>query len=96
MIRTALGRNALYSDAQANKALSQITHVSDWQWQKDTGLGNRRSSHVQWRIDKDNDYVMRRVYDDHRVWAHLSKNEDGAIELHTSALWIADCEDGTS
>lgn len=28
---------------------------------KDRGLGNRRSSDVQWRIDAEDGYVMRRV-----------------------------------
>ena len=87
---------ALYSDAQANKALTERTGHSDWQWQKDRGLGNRRSSDVQWRIDDDNDYVMRRVYDDHEVYAWLIKNEDGEIDLAASAYWPADCEEGTS
>ena len=87
---------SLYSDAQANKALTQMTGVSDWQWQKDRGLGNRRSSDVQWRIDGDNDYVMRRVYGNYKVAAWLTKNEDGTIVLHAGAYFLADCKEGTS
>ena len=68
---------SLYSDAQANKALTERTNHSDWQWQKDEGLGNRRSSDVQWRIHEEFGYVMRRVYENHEVLVALTKNEDG-------------------
>ena len=71
--------NALYSDAQANKALSQMTHVSGWQWQKDKGLGNRRSSDVQWRIDTEDDYVMRRVGKGYIQRCHLKYNNNAKI-----------------
>ena len=87
---------ALYSDAQANKALTQMTSLSDWQWQKDRGLGGRRSSEVQWRIHEELGYVMRRVYGNHAVWVVLTKNEDGEIQLDVKAIWLADCKDGTS
>jgi hypothetical protein len=87
---------ATEADAQANKALTERTNHSDWQWQNDKALGNRRSSDVQWRIDTEDGYVMRRVYDDHEVLAWLTKNEDGAIVLKAHAYWPADCEDGTS
>ena len=56
----------------------------------------RRSSDVQWRINEEFGYVMRRVYNDHEVAARLSKTEDGAIRLHARSYWQADCEDGTS
>ena len=87
---------ALYSDAQANKALTERTQYSDWQWQKDRGIGNRRSSDVHWRIYEDFGYTMRRVYADHQVATWLTKNEDGEIRLHAAAYWPADCEEGTS
>ena len=87
---------ALYSDAQADKALTERTGHSDWQWQKDRGLGNRRSSDVQWRIDTEHGYVMRRVYDNHEVLAGLIKNDDGEIQLNVNAIWLADCKEGTS
>ena len=87
---------ALYSDAQANKALTLRTQYSDWKWQKDRGLGNRRSSDVQWRSNEDSAYLMRRVYDDHKVIAFLRKTGDGAMEMNVLAYWLADCEEGTS
>ena len=86
----------LYSDAQANKALTLRTTASDWQWQRDRGLGNRRSSDVQWRIYEEEGYVMRRVYDDHKVYTHLRKTDDGAINLIGRVWFLADCEEGTS
>lgn len=86
----------LYSDAQANKALTQRTSKTDWQWQRDKGLGNRRSSDVQWRIHEEFGYVMRRVYDDYEVLTGLRKNDDGAITLGANAIWLADCKEGTS
>ena len=85
-----------YLDAEASKALTLRTKHSDWQWQRSKELGNRRSSDVQWRIDEDGVYVMRRVYDDHQVVTNLIKNEDGAIRLEAWSYWLADCEDGTS
>lgn len=88
--------NALYSDAQANEALTLRTSQSDWRWQKDKGLGNRRSSDVQWRINEENEYLMRRVYDDHQLLADLGKDANGSIKLLASAYWPTNCEDGTS
>ena len=87
---------ALYSDAQANEALTLRTSVSDWQWQRAKGLGKRRSNDVQWHIDFMNYYAMRRVYDDHQVIAILRKNDDDTIGLNAYAYWTADCEDGTT
>ena len=84
----------LYSDAQANKALTHQTNSSDWQWQRNKGMGARRFSNVQWLINETGRYVMRRVYDDHQVVAVLAKTEDGAITLISFASWLADCEDG--
>ena len=86
----------LYSDAQANKALTERTNHSDWQWQRDKGLGNRRSSDVQWRVSEEGIYDMRRVYGDDVVHAYLIKTEDGAIKLRMWAEWEANCEDSTS
>lgn len=85
----------LYSDYQANKALTLRTSASDWRWQKDRGLGNRRSSDVQWRIREDGEYRMRRVYGNHKTIAWLTKNEDGTIVLHAGAYFLADCKEGT-
>jgi hypothetical protein len=86
---------SLYSDAQANKALTERTQYSDWQWQRDKGLGDRHSSDVQWRSNE-GAYLMRRVYDDHRVIAFPRKTGDGAMEINVLAYWPADCEEGTS
>ena len=87
---------SLYSDAQANMALTERTNHSDWQWQNDRALGNRRSSDVQWRSNEDGAYLMRRVYDDHEVLAFLRKTGDGAMEIYVGAYWLVDCEEGTS
>ena len=87
--------NLLYSDWKADYALTKRTAFSGWQWQKDKGLGNRRSSDVQWRIHEKRGYVMRRVYGDHQVMVHLSKTDDGAIGLVAAAYFVADCEKGT-
>jgi hypothetical protein len=87
---------SLYSDAQANKALTERTNHSDWRWQKDRGPGKRRSSDVQWRSNEDGAYLMRRVYDDHRVIAFLTKTGDGAMDIYVGAHWLVDCEEGTS
>lgn len=86
---------SLYSDAQANKPLTLRTGASDWQWQNNKSLGNRRSSDVQWRIEDDT-HRLRRVYGNHTVVAWLTKNEDGAINLVTEVFWLVDCTDGTS
>lgn len=87
---------ALYSDAQANEALTLRTKRTDWQWQRDIGLGKRRSTDVQWRISEEHGYTMRRVYDDHEVVASLEKNDDGTIKLGLAAFWPADCKEGTA
>ena len=90
--------NSLYSDYQADKALTKRTGVSDWQWhwQRDKGLGNRHSSDVQWRISEKDAYLLRRVYGNHEVRVILKRNEDSEVSLTAAALWDADCEDGTN
>ena len=88
--------NAVYSDYQTNKALTLRTNHSDWQWQRDGRLGDRSSTAVQWRINDEGDYTMRRVYDEYRVVVSLRKNQDSAIELIARVYWPADCEKDSS
>ena len=80
---------------EAQKSLSLYTDANDWQWLKEKELSERRSSDVQWRIDEDNEYWLRRVYDGHWVEATITRGEDSELELAAYAYWQVECEEGS-
>lgn len=80
---------------EAEKSLSLYTDASDWHWFEEKELGERSSSDVQWRIDEDNEYWLRRVYDGHWVKATITRGEDSELELRAYAYWQVECEAGS-
>ena len=85
----------LYKQYEAQKSLSLYTEASDWQWLDERGLEIRPRSDVQWRIDEDNEYWLRRVYDGHWVEATITRGEDSELELAAYAYWQVECEEGS-
>lgn len=84
--------------AERNNALGRFTTKDDWQWMEKSLAYSHSGSHrrnyrptdLQYRINDEGKYILRRVYSDYKAEAWIT--DDGGLSIQIS--WPVECEPG--